>query len=131
VELVPVALPAVVDAVVEPEELLVPVDDDPVPEVPDVPLEVPVVPAVPVDLALAECAGSSWATTPTNAPVPNTADANTQRVVRRTRSKASSRWFVWYRRGDPDADAMGGTPLLMIRSLPGRLKILPTDPKNR
>lgn len=70
-------------------------------EVPEAPVEVPELPedarAPPVDVAAAECAGSSWATTPTKTPVPTTADAMTQRLVRRTRWTASSRWLVSYR----------------------------------
>ena len=130
VEVVFVVVPAVADDVADPPELPVPVaaELDPDPEVPDVPEDAPELPAdVLDDVVAAEWAGSSLATTPTNTPVPITADAITQRLVRRTRSTASSRSFVWYLRGD----AIGGTPLLTIRSLPDRLRILPMDPKNR
>jgi hypothetical protein len=115
---------AVADDVVEPPE-------EPVPVEAELPVEVPVRPEVPVEVAAAVWAGSSWAATPTSTPVPNTAEATTQRLVRRTRSTASSRWSVSNRRGAADAGAIRGSPSFTIRSLPVRLKILPMDPKNR
>ena len=69
-----------------------------VPE-PEEPVEVDVAP-VPelVEVATAVLlAGTSWAVTPTTAPVPSTARVVTQRVVRRTRLIALSlRWMSWW-----------------------------------